>query len=48
LTTESIGPVLVTEGTRITVASGSETNWITLRGGTYMFNLVVADVDVRL
>jgi hypothetical protein len=48
LTTESIGPVLVTEGTRITVASGSETNWITLSGGTYMFNLVVADVDVRL
>ncbi len=48
LTTQTIGPVSVNEGTRITVTSGSETNWITLGGGTYMFNLVVADVDLRL
>lgn len=44
LTTQSYGP---TSTNQITVASGDVTNVITLDAGNYMYNLVVADVQVK-
>ncbi len=46
LTTQSIGPVQVNQG--ITVTSDGKSNSIALSSGTYMFNLIVADVQVRV
>ncbi len=47
LTTESFGPISVSAGGRIIVNSGGTDSYVQLDAGKYMFNLIVADVQVR-
>jgi hypothetical protein len=49
LTTKSIGPISVgAGGTEITVSSDGVNKSVTLTEGNYMFNLIIADVQVRV